>query len=62
MKSQEVTRRAVALLTVALLLGPLSLAQHDHQSAQEAPIKLKTDLVSLNIMVTDRTGRAIPGL
>lgn len=62
MKSQEVTRRAVAMLTLSLLLGPLSLAQHEHPSPQEAPIKLTTDLVSLNVMVTDQTGRAILGL
>jgi Ca-activated chloride channel family protein len=62
MKSQEVTRRAMAMLTVLLLLGPLSLAQHEHPSPQEAPIKLTTDLVSLNVMVTDQTGRAILGL
>lgn len=62
MKSHEVSRRVVAMLTVSLLLGPLSPAQHERPSLQEAPIKLTTDLVSLNVMVTDQTGRAIPGL
>ncbi|HLF83877.1 MAG TPA: VWA domain-containing protein [Blastocatellia bacterium] len=62
MKSQEVSRRAVAMLAISLLLGPLSVARHGHPSPQEAPIKLTTDLVSLNVMVTDQTGRALLGL
>jgi hypothetical protein len=51
--------------TVVLALGSvLTFAQqHQHEAQQEAAtVKLARDLVSLNVMVTDRNGRAILGL
>jgi Ca-activated chloride channel family protein len=63
----EVLKLMLVMVFVSLLLGPLSLAQQhehkrDHQEQQEDAIKLATDLVALNVMVTDQSGRAVTGL
>lgn len=63
MKPRDVIRGAAVVLTVSLLLSPLTTAQqHEHQAQEGNAIKLTTDLVSLNVMVTDQSGRAITGL
>lgn len=63
MKRRDVIRGTVAVLTVSLLLSPPTTAQqHEHQAQEGNAIKLTTDLVSLNVMVTDQSGRAITGL
>ena len=64
MKPPGLVRIAAAALAIALMLGPLSFAQqHEHQDQQESSeVRLSTDLVSLNVVVTDQSGRAITGL
>lgn len=63
MKSLALVKLFATMLSGSLLLVPLAVAQeHEHESRQESSIKLTTDLVSLNIMVTDQNGRAITGL
>ena len=64
MKSMGGIRIVAATLAIALMPGPPSLAQHpEHHDQQDSPaIRLSTDLVSLNVMVTGRQGRAIQGL
>ncbi|HWN99589.1 MAG TPA: VWA domain-containing protein [Blastocatellia bacterium] len=63
MKRQDVIRGAVAVLTLSLLLSPPTTAQqHEHQAQEGNAIRLTTDLVSLNVMVTDQSGRAVTGL
>jgi len=64
MKPLGLVRTTAAALAIALLFSPLSLArQHEQQDQQDSPaIRLSTDLVSLNVIVTDQNGRAIQGL
>ena len=64
MKPSGLVRLMAAALAIVLLFSPLSFAQqHEHQDQQESQaIRLATDLVSLNVMVTDQNGRAIQGL
>ena len=67
MKLSDVFKLMLVVVLMSLLVGPLSLAQQqelkrEHQEQQGGAIKLATDLVALNVMVTDRNGRAVPGL
>lgn len=64
MRSPDVIQRAVAMLAITCLLSPPSPAQqHGQETAQGAPtVKLATDLVSLSVTVTDRSGRVVIGL
>ncbi len=56
--------RTVATMSAVLLLSVFEavVGQHEHQTQEAPAIRLGTDLVSLNIMVTDQSGRAILGL
>jgi uncharacterized protein YggE len=64
MKSLGHIHLVAAVLIGLLTFGSSSIAQqHEHKAQQEeGTIKLATDLVSLNVMVTDQSGRAILGL
>ena len=63
MRLPTIIKLAAAMLAISLVIDPASLARHEHEGMQEnQPIKLTTDLVSLNVMVTDQSGRAITGL
>ena len=64
MRSQVLVCAIAVLAGASLLLAPLAGAQeHGHQPQQESPaIKLTTELVSLNVMVTDQSGKAVLGL
>ncbi|HWP43895.1 MAG TPA: VWA domain-containing protein [Blastocatellia bacterium] len=67
MKPSDVLKLMFVVVLMSLVLGPLSLAQQhenkrEHQDQQEGAIKLATDLVALNVMVTDQNGRAASGL
>lgn len=63
MRLPTIIKLAAAMLAISLVIDPASLARHEHEGLQEnQPIKLTTDLVSLNVMVTDQSGRAITGL
>src|SRR3954449_10954030 len=53
-------RRPIAILTLAL--GPLLFSIAAQQSTPDDVIKVKTTLVSVPVIVSDRDGRYIPGL
>lgn len=63
MRLSWVMKTAAAVLVLSLANPVLYARQHEHKAQQEdQAIKLATDLVSLNVLVTDRNGRAILGL
>ena len=63
MRLPTIIKSTAVMLAISLAIGPASLAQHEREGLQEnQPIKLTTDLVSLNVLVTDQSGRAITGL
>ena len=61
---KDVIRRVIANALILCAFGTASFArQQTHKAQQESPgLKLSTELVSLNVLVTDRSGNAITGL
>ncbi len=63
MRLSCVTKIAAAMLVISLANPALFARQHEHKAQQEdKAVKLATDLVSLNVLVSDHSGRAILGL
>lgn len=63
MKPSVFVRTVVTISAVLLfpIIGVIA-GQHEHQKPEAPAIRLGADLVSLNVMVTDQSGRAILGL
>jgi Ca-activated chloride channel family protein len=63
MKSKSLMLVSAALLmSIPLLMGPLSAQDRKREAPDAPPFKLSTELVSLNVSVTDRQGQPISGL